>query len=100
MGSWIRRCSFSSYRICRSIIHHCFWYFKWFGSGATVIISKYIGANNKKEADNASVHILLLTVIMIIVFIVLILVFLKPFLIAMGVGPTINFAMDYGNIYF
>lgn len=70
------------------------------GSGATAVISKYIGANNKKEADNASVHILLLTVIMTILFTVLILVFLKPFLIAMGAGPTINLAMDYGNILF
>lgn len=70
------------------------------GAGATAIISKYIGAKNKKEADNASLHVLLLTIIITIIFTILILTFLEPILKIMGAGPTIGLGMEYGNILF
>lgn len=70
------------------------------GAGATAIISKYIGAKNKKEADNAALHVILLTIILTIIFTTLILVFLEPILGFMGAGPTISLGMEYGNILF
>ncbi|WP_156314681.1 MATE family efflux transporter [Methanobrevibacter arboriphilus] len=70
------------------------------GAGATAVISRYIGSKNKKEADNAALHVILLTIIITIIFTALILIFLKPILLTMGAGPTINLGMEYGNILF
>ncbi|MDL2246803.1 MATE family efflux transporter [Methanobrevibacter sp. OttesenSCG-928-K11] len=70
------------------------------GAGATAVISKYIGAQNKKEADNSAMHVLILTIILSIIFTILVLIFLKPILIAMGAGPTVNLGLEYGNIFF
>ncbi|WP_409201091.1 MATE family efflux transporter [Methanobrevibacter sp. DSM 116169] len=70
------------------------------GSGATAVISKYIGAKNKKEADNAAIHVILLTIILTILFTLILLIFLKPILLVLGAGPTVDLAMDYGNVLF
>lgn len=70
------------------------------GAGATAVISRYIGSKNKIEADNAALHVILLTIIITIIFTALILIFLKPILLTMGAGPTINLGMEYGNILF
>ena len=68
------------------------------GAGAAFAISKYIGEENKPKADNASVHSILLDVILSIVITIVLLVLLIPILNAMGVGQTIGYATDYGNI--
>lgn len=70
------------------------------GAGATAVISKYIGAKNKKEADNTAMHVILLTVILTVVLTSLILLFLKPVLLTMGAGSTVELAVAYGNILF
>ncbi len=70
------------------------------GAGATAAISKYIGAKNKQEADNAALHVILLIVIITIIFTALILIFLKPILLIMGAGVTVDLGMEYGNILF
>jgi putative MATE family efflux protein len=70
------------------------------GAGATSVVSRYIGANNKKEADNSATHVLLLTVIISIIFMVIILTFLRPLLEIMDAGSTINLGMDYGSTLF
>ncbi|KZX17022.1 multidrug export protein MepA [Methanobrevibacter cuticularis] len=70
------------------------------GAGATAVISRYIGARDKKQADNAALHVMLLTVILTIIFTVVILLFLKPILLMFGAGSTINLGLDYGNILF
>lgn len=70
------------------------------GAGATAVISKYIGAKNKKEADNTAMHVILLTIILTVVLTSLILLFLKPVLLTMGAGSTIELAVAYGNILF
>ena len=69
-------------------------------AGATYAISKYIGAKNKKEADNAALHVILLTLLISIIFTALLLIFLKPLLLTMGAGSTINLGLEYGNILF
>lgn len=68
------------------------------GAGASFAISKYIGEENKLKADNASIHSILLDIIVSLVLTIVLLVFLNPILKIMGAGQTINYAVDYGMI--
>ena len=68
------------------------------GAGAAFAISKYIGEENKPKADNASVHSILIDIAVSIIITVILWVLLIPILNAMGVGQTIGYATDYGNI--
>ena len=68
------------------------------GAGASFAISKYIGEDDKFKADNASIHSILLDVIISIILTMVLLVFLNPILNVMGAGETIGFATDYGVI--
>ena len=68
------------------------------GAGAAFAISKYIGEENKPKADNASIHSILIDVVVSIVITVALLIFIIPILDAMGAGQTIDYATDYGNI--
>ncbi|MDR0911993.1 MAG: MATE family efflux transporter [Methanobrevibacter sp.] len=70
------------------------------GAGATAIISRYIGAKNKKMADNAALHVIILTIIMAIIFTIIFTLFLRPILLTIGAGQTIDLCMDYGQILF
>ncbi|WP_461463096.1 MATE family efflux transporter [Methanobrevibacter sp.] len=70
------------------------------GAGANSLIARFIGADNYKQANNAGLHSLLLCIGISIIFTVLILVFIKPILILMGAGKTIQFAMEYSYIIF
>ena len=68
------------------------------GAGAAFAISKYIGEENKSKADNASVHSILIDIAVSILITVVLGILLIPILNAMGVGRTIGYATDYGNI--
>lgn len=68
------------------------------GAGAAFAISKYVGEENKSKADNASVHSIFIDIIVSLITTVILFIFLERILNAMGVGQTINYAMDYGNI--
>ena len=68
------------------------------GAGSASALSKYIGENNKRKADNGAIHTIFITVIISIITTVILLIFLKDILLAMGAGVTINYAMDYGVI--
>ena len=68
------------------------------GSGATFAISKYIGEEDKTKADNASIHSILIDIILSVVITILLLIFLNPILALMGAGQTIGYATDYGVI--
>ena len=68
------------------------------GAGAAFAISKYIGEENKPKADNASIHSILIDIAVSIIITIVLLVSLVPILKAMGVGQTIGYATDYGNI--
>ncbi|KZX14530.1 MATE family efflux transporter [Methanobrevibacter curvatus] len=71
------------------------------GAGATAIISRYIGAKDKKTADNVALHVILIFIILTIFFTALFLLFLKPILIVIGTDLTVlSLAMDYGQILF
>ncbi|WP_296879989.1 MATE family efflux transporter [uncultured Methanobrevibacter sp.] len=68
------------------------------GAGASFAISKYVGEDNKSKANNASVHSILINIILSIIITILLWVLLVPILNAMGVGQTISYATDYGNL--
>lgn len=68
------------------------------GAGAAFALSKYLGEENKQKADNASIHSILINIIVSIILTLVLLIFLNPILNAMGAGPTINYATDYGVI--
>ncbi len=70
------------------------------GAGAGSAIARYIGADNKTCANNAAMHTLILTVVISIVLTVLLLVFLKPILMLLGAGSTIDLAVQFGQVTF
>jgi putative MATE family efflux protein len=73
------------------------------GAGATAVISRFIGEGNKKKADNAAIHILILTVIFTIIIMIVFGLFLRPILESLGAGvsaDTMDSALSYGNVLF
>lgn len=70
------------------------------GAGATSLIARCIGAENKKGADNAAIHSLIMTVIVAAVLTAFILVSLPGILTVMGAGESLGLAIQYGQIVF
>jgi putative MATE family efflux protein len=70
------------------------------GAGAASLISRCIGADNKKGADNAAIHSIILTMVISIVLTAVILIFLPSILVAMGAGETLDLALQYGYVVF
>ena len=70
------------------------------GAGANSLITRFIGADNYKQANNTAVHSLVLTVIISVLGAILMCVFLPNILIAMGAGSSLQMALDYGYIVF
>ncbi len=70
------------------------------GAGATSLIARCIGANNKKKADNAAIHSVILALLVSGFLTIMVLIFLSNILTAMGAGNTVGLAMQYGQIVF
>ncbi|WP_458403804.1 MATE family efflux transporter [Methanobrevibacter sp.] len=70
------------------------------GAGANSLIARYIGADNREQANNAGLHGIMLSVIISVIFTILIEGFMVPILQFMGAGDTIQYAMDYSYIIF
>ncbi|RAP51692.1 MAG: MATE family efflux transporter [Methanosphaera sp. rholeuAM270] len=70
------------------------------GGGATSALSKYIGQRKKEKADNGSVHVIIITVIISLIVSAVLLLVLDPLVTLMGAGNTLNYALSYGNIMF
>jgi putative MATE family efflux protein len=68
------------------------------GAGANSLIARSIGANDKKTADNAAIHSLILSTVISIILTIIIVIFLKDILLFMGAGNTINLALEYGYL--
>ncbi|MFA0834326.1 MAG: MATE family efflux transporter [Methanobacterium formicicum] len=68
------------------------------GAGAASAISRYIGANYKKSANNAAMHTLVLTIGISLILTVVLLVFLEPILILFGAGSTLDLAIQYAQV--
>lgn len=69
-------------------------------AGATSLIARCIGAQNKKGADNAAIHSLVLTLVVSIILTIFTLIFLPNILLLMGAGETVGLATQYGQIVF
>ena len=70
------------------------------GAGGNSLISRYIGAENKKSANNAAIHNLILSAVVSVIITIIFLTFLKPLLMMMGASSVIDYAMDYAFIIF
>jgi putative MATE family efflux protein len=70
------------------------------GAGAASLISRCIGAKNKKGADNAATHSIILTIVISVFLTAVLLIFLPSILLAMGVGETLDLAIQYGQVIF
>lgn len=70
------------------------------GAGAASLISRCIGAGNKKGADNAAIHSIILTLAISVVLTAVILIFLPSILLVMGAGETLDLAIQYGQVVF
>ena len=71
------------------------------GAGITSVVSKFIGEKNDKRADNAAAHSVILSVIVSIIVTLIFTVFMKELLMMMGArGISLNYAMEYAEIYF
>ncbi|MCL2115951.1 MAG: MATE family efflux transporter [Methanobrevibacter sp.] len=67
-------------------------------NGALSIISRFIGARDKKEADNAALHILLIMVIFTVAMMISVGLFFKEILLTLGAGSTVELALQYGYV--
>lgn len=70
------------------------------GAGANSLISRYIGAKKIDEANNASIHSAILSVIVSIVLSIISLLSLESLLKIMGAASVLQYAMDYGVVIF
>lgn len=70
------------------------------GAGANSLISRCIGADNKRGSDNAAIHSLILAFAVSLLLTLLLLLVLPIILRIMGVGPAFDLAMQYGEIVF
>jgi putative MATE family efflux protein len=70
------------------------------GAGATSLIARCIGAVNKRKADNAAMHSVILAIAVSAVLTVVVLISLPNILLAMGAGNTLNLAIQYGQVVF
>ena len=70
------------------------------GAGANSLISRFIGAKDKKGADSATAHSLILSIIISIGFMVLFIAILDPILKIMGASEVLNYCKEYGAVLF
>ena len=70
------------------------------GAGATSLIARCIGAVNKKKADNAAMHSVILAIFVSTILTLVVLLLLPNILMAMGAGNTLNLALQYGQVVF
>ncbi len=70
------------------------------GSGATSAIARRIGAKDREGANNTAMHGFYLAAVLGVVMTVGFLILLRPVLILIGAGVTIELALEYAYIVF
>lgn len=71
------------------------------GAGITSVVSRYVGEKDDKMADNAAAHSVLLTILASVAVTFVFTIFAKELLICVGGrGIALQYAMQYGHIYF
>jgi MATE family, multidrug efflux pump len=68
------------------------------GAGANSLIARSIGAKDKKTADNAAIHSILISIVISAILTIVFMIFLKDILIIMGAGDTLGLALEYGYL--
>ncbi|MCL2157404.1 MAG: MATE family efflux transporter [Methanobrevibacter sp.] len=68
------------------------------GAGTNSLIARAIGANNKKKADNAAIHGILITIFISILAPIILLLFLNNLLLLMGAGAIAPLTAQYATI--
>ena len=71
-----------------------------FGAGTNSLIARFIGADNDKEANNAALHGILLSLFFSIISSIFLVIFMKPILIMIGAKEALDYALDYSYIIF
>ena len=70
------------------------------GVGGSSAISRRIGSNDKKGADNVAEHSIITSVIIAIVFSITLFFLSEPILSEIGAGESLPYAVEYGKIIF
>lgn len=70
------------------------------GAGAASSVARFIGAGDKRSANNAAIHSLLITIVISVIITFLLLIFLEPILIFLGAGSTLDLAVQFGRVTF
>jgi putative MATE family efflux protein len=70
------------------------------GIGGGSAISRRIGAEDKKGADNVAIHSIIITLILAFVFSILLFTFADRLLTSIGATETANMAISYGRVIF
>ena len=70
------------------------------GAGANSLIARAIGAKDKKLANNAALHSVVITIILGIVVPLIIVPLLPNIILGMGGKSTLSYALAYGNVTF
>ena len=70
------------------------------GAGVTSVISRRIGSKDKKGADSAAIHSLILALVFSVIFTLLLVPLAEPVLLMLGAGDVIGLTLAYGNVIF
>lgn len=70
------------------------------GSGANSLIARAIGAENKKVANNAALHSIVISVIISIVIPIILIPLLPTIITIMGGAATMDYALSYSYVIF
>ncbi|WP_296797439.1 MATE family efflux transporter [uncultured Methanobrevibacter sp.] len=68
------------------------------GAGSNSCISRYIGAKDYENAENAAVHSMIVSFVISVISTVFLFITLKSFLLLIGAGEVIEDALNYGYI--
>ena len=70
------------------------------GVGASSAISRRIGGDDKKGADNVAEHSIIIAILLALFFSVILFIFIEPLLRFIGAGDALPYAVMYGRIIF
>ncbi len=70
------------------------------GAGATSVVARRIGAQDKVGAESAATHSMIIVLAVSAALMIIFVLFLRPIVILMGSGPVTDLAVEYGQIVF
>ena len=70
------------------------------GAGANSLISRYVGAQRIKDANNAVMHSIIITLVVSLIVLMIGIFFLDDLIILLGAGGVSTYCLSYGQIIF